>query len=66
MSGMFNGCSSLTLLDISNFDFTNVTLYNDMFFNVPADCLIYVKDQAAYEWVTSKFTTLTNVQIKVV
>lgn len=64
MSGMFMYCSKLTSLDISSFDFTNVTDYDDMFYRVPTNCKIYVKDQAAKDWITSKFTDLTNVQIK--
>jgi hypothetical protein len=35
-----------------------------MFSNVPTDCLIYVKDETAKSWITGKFTTLTNVQVK--
>ena len=65
MSGMFQGCITLQHLDISSFDFTNVTSYNDMFTGVPADCEILVKDETAKTWITSKFTNLTNVKIKV-
>ena len=61
MTYMFNGCSNLTNLNISNFDFTKVTSYNNIFNLVPADCYILVKDDTAKEWITSKFTTLTNV-----
>lgn len=60
--GTFYNCSSLTSLDIRNFDFTNVTSYSDMFAGVPTDCLIIVKDDTAKTWITSKFTTLTNVK----
>ena len=59
---MFRACSSLTNLDIRNFDFTNVTSYSNMFTGVPKDCLIIVKDDTAKTWLTSKFTTLTNVK----
>ena len=59
---MFQNCSSLMNLDIRNFDFTNVTSYSNMFTGVPDDCLIIVKDDTAKEWITSKFTTLTNVK----
>ena len=62
MLGMFYACRSLTNLDIRNFDFSKVTSYNNMFYNVPTDCLIIVKDDTAKEWITSKFTTLTNVK----
>lgn len=64
ISMMFYGCSKLTSLDISNFDFTKVRSYSNMFYGVPADCEILVKDEAAKEWITSKFTNLTNVKVK--
>lgn len=59
---MFYNCQSLKRLDIRNFDFTNVASYSTMFYNVPTDCLIIVKDDTAKTWITSKFTTLTNVK----
>ena len=62
MQQMFYNCSRLKNLDIRNFDFSNVTSYNNIFSNVPADCLIIVKDDTAKTWITSKFTTLTNVK----
>ena len=61
MEQMFGNCSKLTNLNISNFDFTNVRSYSGMFYGVPSDCYILVKDAAAKEWITSKFTNLTNV-----
>ena len=61
MSWMFQNCSKLSNLNISNFDFTNVTSYSSMFANVPSNCYILVKDATAKEWITSKFTNLTNV-----
>ena len=64
MSFMFNDCSSLTNLDISNFTFYKVTSYDDMFTNVPSNCEILVKSQTEQDWITSKFTNLTNVKIK--
>ena len=62
MSGMFNNCTQLTSLDIRNFVFTKVTSYSNMFNGVPTDCLIIVKGDIEKEWITSKFTTLTNVK----
>ena len=59
---MFSGCKYLKFLDIRNFDFSSVTTYTDMFKNVPTNCEIIVKDDAAKTWITSKFTTLTNVK----
>ena len=61
MSNMFRDCSSLQNLNISNFDFTKVTLYDYMFRNVPTNCYILVKDATSKEWITSKFSTLSNV-----
>ena len=61
MNTMFQRCTSLQNLNISNFDFTKVTSYSGMFTNVPKDCYILVKDATAKEWITSKFTNLTNV-----
>ena len=61
MKSMFSNCASLRNLDIRNFDFTNVTSYTSMFYNVPDNCKIIVKDDTAKEWITSKFTNLTNV-----
>lgn len=61
MSGMFDGRQALMNLNISNFDFTNVTSYSNMFDNVPTDCYILVKDATAKEWITSRFSDLTNV-----
>lgn len=64
MGSMFDGCTSLTKLDISSFDFTKVTTKYSVFSGVPANCLIYVKDQTAKDWVLSVRNNLTNVQIK--
>lgn len=64
MSSMFYDCDRLTYLDISGFDFKNVTNSNNMFNGVPANCLIYVKDQTAKNFVLGVRSDLTNVQIK--
>ena len=61
MSAMFYTCINLNNLNISNFDFSKVTSYSNMFASVPTDCYILVKDATAKEWITSKFTSLTNV-----
>ena len=61
MSGMFYGCLKLKNLNISNFDFTKVKSHADMFVDVSDNCYILVKDAEAKEWITSKFTNLTNV-----
>ena len=62
MRFMFQGCTSLRHLDIRNFSFSKVNEYNDMFKDVPNDCLIIVKDSTAKSWITSKFANLTNVK----
>ena len=61
MSYLFDNCTKLKNLNISNFDLTKVTIYTNMFYSVPNDCYILVKDTTAKEWITSKFTNLTNV-----
>ncbi len=64
MKYMFDGCHKLTNLNLSNMDFSSVTNYDSMFSSYPTACLITVKDEAAQTWLTSKFTNLTNVQVK--
>lgn len=68
MASMFSSCTSLNLLDLSSFDFSKVVSYNDMFgpsySKVPYNCLIYVKDETAKEFVLNVRSDLTNVQIK--
>lgn len=50
MMGMFAWCNSLTSLDLSSFNTTNVTKmginysYDDMFKNIPSNIKIYLKD----------------------
>lgn len=59
---MFYGCTSLTTIDISGFDCTGITSstnYSDMFYNVPTNCTIYVKDAANQAWFSSKFSSWT-------
>lgn len=64
MNSMFTYCTSLNTLDLSNFDFSNVSGTTSMFYEVPSNCLIYVKDQTAKEFVLNVRSDLTNVQIK--
>ena len=68
---MFEGMIAAENLNLSSFDFTNVTEYENMFGReiidneinnyVPSTCYILVKDATAKEWITSKFERLTNV-----
>ena len=69
ISGIFSNTESLQKLDIRKMDFTNVSKYEEtgfMFNFMPNDVLIYVKDQAAKDFVIKKYEaigTLTNIQI---
>ncbi len=65
VNGMFNGCTSLTRLDIRKCDFTNITnsnYYLNMFKDVPNNCLIIVKNTSMKNWIVSKWSNLTNVK----
>lgn len=66
MDFMFYNCNNLAELDLSSFDFSQVSYLDnlDMFDNIPYDCLIYVKDETAKEFVLNVRSDLTNVQIK--
>ena len=62
INSMFADCRSLTMIDISGFDCTNITTTSDyryMFNSVPTTCTIYVKDAANQAWFSSKFPTYT-------
>ena len=54
------------VLDLSNFDFTNVTSYNDMFLGWTSSKKIYVKNATDQAWVIARNSNLTtsNVLIK--
>lgn len=62
MDYMFRTCEKLQKLDIRSFTFDKVTSYYAMFNGVPNDCLIIVKSDTEKEWITSKWTNLTNVK----
>lgn len=61
---MFRRCSSLEKLDISRLDITSASTNTGTFENVPADCLILVKDEANKTFIENNWSSLTNVQIK--
>ena len=63
-SFIFYECNKLMYLDLSNFDFSKVNNFEREFEGIPADCLIYVKDQNAKDFVLNRRSDLTNVQIK--
>ena len=58
----FSGCTSLEFLDIRNFTFSNVTSYDMAFKNIPANCLIIVKDTTEKNWVKARRSDLSNVK----
>ena len=64
MKSMFNECRSLTSLDLSSFDTTNVKDMTFMFDLVKTDCLITVKDEAMKALVLDANDSLTNIVVK--
>jgi len=42
MTNMFNGCTSLTSLNLSNFSTDNLNYVDDMFTGVPTTCAITI------------------------
>lgn len=59
--GGFRG--KINEIDISSMDFSKVTQYDNMFGDIPSNCLIYVKNETAKNFVLSVRNDLTNVQI---
>lgn len=45
---------NLIKLDISSFDFSNVTSYSGIFTLIKSNATIYVKDETARTWVLDK------------
>lgn len=67
IQNMFSGCTHISKIDIRNLVLSTASTYTGAFggntlVNIPADCLIIVKDDTEKTWVTSKFSRLTNVQ----
>lgn len=60
--GGFRG--KINEIDISSMDFSKVTQYDNMFGDIPSNCLIYVKDQTSKNFILNIRSDLTNVQIK--
>lgn len=52
MANMFDSCTSLSMLDISNMEFVSVTNHYNMFYLVPNNIYIIVKDENAGEWIS--------------
>ena len=61
MAWIFNGCSGLTSIDFSNAVFDNVTSYGNMFNGVSNNVALKVKDETQANWISTKFTNLTNI-----
>lgn len=59
---LFSGCSSLELLDLRSSSFNSLPTTNDMFKDVPQDCLIICKDTTAKNFILSARSDLTNVK----
>lgn len=59
---MFKDCINLKKLDIRKMILSAITTSNEMFTNIPYDCLIIVKNDTEKTWITSKFSRLTNVK----
>lgn len=53
---------NLQKLDIRNFDFSSVTIYNFAFNNVPTNCEIIVKSNTEKTWINNNFPAMTNVK----
>ena len=62
ITSMFAGCRQLQKLDIRGFSFSKVASSNNVFNNVPTDCLIIVKDATEKTWMNTNFPTMTNVK----
>lgn len=63
---MFNNCTSLKKINVSNMDFTPLTneiQYHLTFINARKDVQILVKEEIQKNWFNNAFRDLTNVQI---
>ena len=61
---IFSGCTKLESLDISGFDFTNVTFYDNAFLNVPDSIIIKVKDDETKNFIIENIRSdLNNVTV---
>ena len=62
ISYIFSNSSQLRKIDMRLFDFSNVTNSTNAFAGVPNNCEIIVKDDTQKNWITSRFSNLTNVK----
>ena len=66
INGAFNGCTSLTSLDLRNADLSTITYshkWSDAFTGVPDNCEIIVKDEASKNAILSHYSNLTNIKL---
>lgn len=66
INGAFNGCTSLTSLDLRNADLSTIThsyKWSDAFTGVPDNCEIIVKDEASKNAILSHYSNLTNIKL---
>ena len=59
--GGFRG--KINEIDISSMDFSKVTQYDNMFGDIPSNCLIKVKDETAKEFILKVRNDFTNIEI---
>lgn len=64
LNGVVSFTGKLNEIDISSMDFSKVTKYDGMFGDIPSNCLIKVKDEAAKQFVLKVRSDFTNIQIK--
>lgn len=62
VASLFNQSTSLEKIDIRNATFSKTITNYDIFNNVPANCLIIVKNDTEKNWVLQKRNDLTNVK----
>ncbi|HHX70729.1 MAG TPA: BspA family leucine-rich repeat surface protein, partial [Gallicola sp.] len=55
-TGMFEDCTNLINIDLRNANFTTVTTYGRMFFNITNGITIIVKDATTQTWINARLT----------
>lgn len=63
-SRLFYNCTQLEEINIGTNDFSNVEVTTEMFYGVPSNCVILVKDQTTKDWLLSIRSDLTGIQIQ--
>ncbi len=49
--GMFHNCNSLIYLDLSNVSFNTIETYDKVFYSMPTQAIVKVKDELAQKWI---------------